>query len=51
MVGRGELAEETWVIIALLLPGNSGRRWGQQFDHRTFINGIFGHPAARTVVR
>jgi transposase len=39
MVGRGELTEEAWATIALVLPP-SGRRGGQWRDHRTVINGI-----------
>jgi transposase len=38
MVGRGELTEEAWSVIAPLLPG-SGQRGGQWRDHRTVING------------
>ncbi len=36
MVGRGELTEEAWSVIAPLLPG-SGQRSGQWRDHRTII--------------
>jgi transposase len=39
MVGRGELTEEAWSVIAPLLPA-SGQRGGQWRDHRTVINGI-----------
>jgi len=39
LVGRGELAEEAWHVIAPLLPA-SGGRGGQWRDHRTVINGI-----------
>jgi hypothetical protein len=39
MVGRGELTDEAWGVIAPLLPG-SGQRGGQWRDHRTVINGI-----------
>jgi transposase len=39
VVGRGELTEEAWRVIAPLLPV-SGRRGGQWRDHRTVINGI-----------
>lgn len=39
LVGRGELTEEAWRVIAPLLPA-SGRRGGQWRDHRTVINGI-----------
>src|SRR5215472_1215503 len=39
MVGRGELTEEAWGVIAPLLPA-SGQRGGQWRDHRTVINGI-----------
>jgi len=39
MVGRGELTDKAWAVIAPLLPANGGR--GQQWkDHRTVINGI-----------
>jgi transposase len=40
MVGRGELTEEAWGIIAPLLPSSRTRRGGQWRDHRTVINGI-----------
>jgi transposase len=40
MVGRGELTEAAWGIIAPLLPTSTGRRGGQWRDHRTVINGI-----------
>ena len=40
LVGRGELTEEAWRIIAPLLPCSIGRRGGQWRDHRTVINGI-----------
>jgi transposase len=40
MVGRGELTEEAWRIIAPLLPRSGGRRGGRWRDHRTIINGI-----------
>jgi hypothetical protein len=40
MVGRGELTEEAWSVIAPLLPVSGGRRGGQWRDHRTVINGI-----------
>jgi transposase len=39
LVGRGELTEEAWRVIASLLPAN-GRRGGQWREHRTVINGI-----------
>lgn len=39
MVGRGELTEEAWGVIAPLLPVR-GHRGGQWRDHRTVINGI-----------
>jgi hypothetical protein len=39
MVGRGELTEEAWGVIACLLPAQ-GKRGGQWRDHRTVINGI-----------
>jgi transposase len=39
MVGRGELTERAWAVIAPLLPAN-GRRGKQWTDHRTVINGI-----------
>jgi transposase len=38
LVGRGELTEEAWGVIAPLLP-TSGRG-GQWREHRTIINGI-----------
>ena len=40
MVGRGELTEAAWRVIAPLLPSSGGRRGGQWRDHRTVINGI-----------
>jgi transposase len=40
LVGRGELTEAAWGVIAPLLPSSSGRRGGQWRDHRTIINGI-----------
>jgi transposase len=40
MVGRGELTEEAWGVIALLLPARRGRRGGQWRDHCMVINGI-----------
>src|SRR6266481_1819105 len=40
MVGRGELTEEAWGVIAPLLPARRGRRGGQWRDHRMVINGI-----------
>ena len=40
MVGRGELTEAAWCVIAPLLPSSTGRRGGQWRDHRTVINGI-----------
>jgi transposase len=39
VVGRGELTEEAWSIIAPLLPAQ-GRRGGQWREHRTILNGI-----------
>lgn len=39
MVGRGELTDAAWAVIAPLLPAN-GRRGKQWKDHRTVINGI-----------
>ncbi len=39
MVGRGELTDRAWAVIAPLLPVN-GRRGKQWADHRTVINGI-----------
>lgn len=39
MVGRGELTEDAWRVIAPLLPA-SGQRGGQWRDHRAVINGI-----------
>jgi transposase len=44
MVGRGELTEEAWGVIAPLLPRSGGRRGGQWRDHRTVINGILWRP-------
>ena len=38
LVGRGELTEEAWRVIAPLLPASG--RGGQWRDHRTVINGI-----------
>jgi transposase len=40
MVGRGELTEEAWSVMASLLPASAGRRGGQWRDHRMVINGI-----------
>jgi transposase len=40
MVGRGELSEDIWAVIAPLLPSSGGRRGGRWRDHRTVINGI-----------
>ena len=40
MVGRGELTEDAWTVIAPLLPSRGGRRGGRWRDHRTVINGI-----------
>jgi transposase len=39
MVGRGELTDAAWAVIAPLLPsnGNRGKQWT---DHRRVINGI-----------
>jgi transposase len=38
-VGRGELTDAAWAVVAPLLPENGGR--GQQWaDHRAVINGI-----------
>lgn len=39
MVGRGEVTEEAWSVIAPLLPAR-GRRGGQWRDHRRVIDGI-----------
>jgi len=39
MVGRGELTDQAWSIIAPLLPANQ-QRGGQWRDHRMVINGI-----------
>ena len=39
MVGRGEITDHAWEIVAPLLPGN-GRRGQQWRDHRQVINGI-----------
>ena len=40
MVGRGEMTEAAWGVIAPLLPSSGGRRGGQWRDHRPIINGI-----------
>jgi transposase len=40
MVGRGDLTEEAWRVIAPLLPVSGQRGGGQWRDHRTVINGI-----------
>jgi len=39
MVGRGELTDAAWAVIAPLVPPN-GRRGKQWTDHRRVINGI-----------
>ena len=39
MVGRGELTDAAWAVLAPLLAPN-GRRGQQWKDHRTVINGI-----------
>lgn len=39
MVGRGEITDAAWAVIAPLLPGN-GRRGQQWRDHRQVVNGI-----------
>ncbi len=39
MVGRGDLTDAAWAVIAPLLPAN-GRRGKQWKDQRTVINGI-----------
>jgi transposase len=39
MVGRGELTDQAWAVIAPLLPPNR-RSGGQWADHRRTINGI-----------
>jgi transposase len=39
MVRRGEITDEAWKRIALLLPGN-GRPGGRWRDHREVVNGI-----------
>jgi transposase len=39
MVGRGELTDAAWAVIAPELPAN-GRRGKQWRDHRTTIDGI-----------
>ena len=39
MVGRGEITDNAWEQIALLLPDN-GRRGGQWSEHRKVVNGI-----------
>ena len=39
MVGRGELTDNAWEQLALLLPGN-GQRGQQWAEHRRIINGI-----------
>lgn len=38
-VGRGELTDRAWAVIAPLLPAN-GARGGQWEDHRRVVNGI-----------
>jgi transposase len=38
-IGRGELTDQAWAVIAPLLPAN-GERGGQWEDHRRIINGI-----------
>ena len=38
-VGRGELTDRAWAVIAPLMPVN-GERGGQWEDHRRVINGI-----------
>jgi len=40
-VGRGEVTDAAWDVIASLLPAN-GRRGQQWADHRTVVNGILG---------
>ena|SRR6266540_6096746 len=39
MVGRGEVTDTAWAVIAPVLPAN-GRRGQQWKDHRPVINGI-----------
>jgi transposase len=39
MVGRGELTEAAWAVIAPLLPPN-GKRGKQWTDHRQVVNGM-----------
>ena len=39
MIGRGDLTDQAWEQIGLLLPGN-GRRGQQWAEHRRVINGI-----------
>ena len=39
MVGRGELTDHAWSVIAPLLPANQ-QRGGQWRDHRQVINGM-----------
>jgi len=39
VVGRGELTDKAWAVIAPLLP-EPGRRSGRWRDHRQVINGI-----------
>ena len=39
MVGRGELTDQAWAVIAPQLPVN-GRRGKQWNDHRLMVNGI-----------
>ncbi len=38
-VGRGEVTDQAWAVIAPLLPSN-GERGGQWEDHRRIVNGI-----------
>jgi transposase len=39
MVGRGELTDAAWAVLAPLLPAN-GRRGKQWREHRQVVNGI-----------
>ena len=39
MVGRGEVTDAAWTVIAPLLPAN-GRRGQQWRDHRQVVNGV-----------
>ncbi|OLZ51170.1 IS5 family transposase, partial [Amycolatopsis coloradensis] len=43
MVGRGELTDKAWSVIAPLLPAESGQRGGRWRNHRQVINAILWH--------